>query len=286
MLQPDATLQQIRIHLNRELRRIYPEGETRSLIRLILQHFGFELSTVIKDPDRKPGSAAVAQINKIVNEISTQKPIQYILGYTHFFDLKIRLNHNVLIPRPETEEMIFRIIEQTPTPPGPVLDIGTGSGCIALALKKHFHDADVYGMEVKKEALDVARENSIHTGLAIHWIRGDILGEVPDEIRKDFRLIVSNPPYVLQEQRQEMEANVLRFEPEVAIFAPTEDPLVFYRKIAEFASYHLDRKGSVWMEVNEQLGNETAMVFRKAGFADVALLQDIHGKDRYIRINR
>lgn len=286
MLHPDASLQQIRINLNRELRRIYPEGETISLIRLIFEHLGFELPAVIGDPDRKPGPAAVAQINKIVSEIDTQKPIQYILGYTHFCDLKIRLNRQVLIPRPETEEMVFRIIERTQAPPGRVLDIGTGSGCIALALKKHFRDADVYGLEIKEGALDVARENSGHTGLAIHLIRGNILGKIPEEIRTDFGLIVSNPPYVLPGQRKEMEDNVLRFEPEDAIFAEKEDPLAFYRKIAEFGFHQLDGKGSIWVEINEQLGEETAMVFTKAGFPDVAILQDIHGKDRFIQVTR
>jgi release factor glutamine methyltransferase len=286
MLQPSATLQQTGNYLNRELRRIYPEGEAASIIRLILEHIGYDPLAPVRDPDLKPGRAAIAQINEIVSEIHTHRPIQYILGYTHFCDLKILLTNHVLIPRPETEEMVCRIIAQTGDPPGRVLDLGTGSGCIALALKKHFPRSNVFGLEISREALKVAGENSAHTGLAVTWVEGDILGEIPEALRTNFDLIVSNPPYVLESQRSAMSENVLQFEPANALFTDKENPLVFYEKIAEFASRHLSPGGSAWVEINERLGNKTAKVFRNKGFMGVNVLKDIHDKDRFIQVTR
>jgi len=286
MLKPNASLHQTRSYLYRELRGIYPDGEATSLIRLILEHLGYELSAPVREPDLKPGSRAIAQINKIVSEIHTQRPIQYILGYTHFCELKIHLNEHVLIPRPETEEMVFRIIGQMEDPPERVLDIGTGSGCIALALKNYFPRSDVFGLDASREALNVARENARHTGLSISWIEGDILREFPEEDGMDFDLIVSNPPYVLQSQRTTMQANVLQFEPGHALFVTDKDPLVFYRRIAGFAAVHLGARGSLWVEINEQLGNETARVFKNAGFRNVTVLKDIHEKERFVQVTR
>ncbi|HER10177.1 MAG TPA: peptide chain release factor N(5)-glutamine methyltransferase [Bacteroides sp.] len=286
MLQPDATLKQTESYLRRELRMIYPEGESASLIRIILEHLGYAPLVPVRDPDLNPGPAAIAQINEIVSEIHTRKPIQYILGYTFFCDLRIRLNEHVLIPRPETEEMVCRITEQTGDPPGRVLDLGTGSGCVALALKKHFPGSDVFGLDFSREALKVAEENSAQTGLEVRWLEGDMMGELPEEIQTEFDLIVSNPPYVLESQRKLMDANVLQFEPERALFADADHPLVLYERIAAFASRHLRPRGSVWVEINEKLGSETARIFQNASFSHVTVMRDIHEKDRFIQVIR
>jgi len=273
-------------YLRREIRRTYPEGETTSMIRLIMEHMGYDPRLPVSDPELRPGPSAVAQINEIVSEIHTNKPIQYILGYTFFHELKILLNEHVLIPRPETEELVYRIISETASLPLRMLDVGTGSGCIALALKHRFPEADVFGMDVSGEALKTARLNAAHHLLEVHWLQADIGGELPEEVRTDFDLIISNPPYVLESQRAAMDDNVLRFEPDRALFADRDHPLELYEKIGEFAARHLRPGGTLWVEINEQLGEETAKTIERSGLGEVTILRDIHEKERFIKATR
>ena len=286
MLQNHATLQKARIYLLQELRKNYPETESSSISRIILDHAGYPLSSYFENPDQVIGQDTLAQINEIVSEIHTGKPIQYILGYTHFCDIKIKVNNNVLIPRPETEELVYKIIDDTIRPPGRILDIGTGSGSIALALKNHFSVAEVFALDVSREALKVASENGRINGLKVNWIAGDILHETNFGERDHFDLIVSNPPYVLNSERSMMSANVLEFEPGGALFVEDSDPLVFYRAIASYSMTQLNETGSVWVEINERFGVETARLFTSAGFPHVNIIKDIHEKERFIRAKK
>lgn len=286
MLQNHATLHQIRFYLLNEIRKTYPEGESVSIVRLILDHVGYPTSVFLSDPDQVPKPATVAQINEIVSEIHTWKPIQYILGYTHFCDLKISVNENVLIPRPETEEMVHKIIAHCTRPPDHILDIGTGSGCMALALKNHFSETAAYGLDVSYEALKMATENGHSSGLEVHWIQGDIFNEATRYGTERFDLIVSNPPYVLNSERTKMNTNVLEFEPAEALFVEDSEPLVYYNTIASLSMKHLNENGLVWVEINEQFGAETALIFERAGLQHVTILKDIHEKERFIRAER
>ena len=286
MLQNHATLQKARIYLLQELRKNYPETESASISRIILDHAGYPLSLCFRDPDHVIGQDTLAQINEIVTEIHTGKPIQYILGYTHFCDMKIKVNNNVLIPRPETEELVYKIIDNSIRPPGRILDIGTGSGSIALALKKHFSVAEVSALDVSREALNVASENGRMNGLEVNWIAGNILQETNFGEEDHFDLIVSNPPYVLNSERSMMSANVLEFEPDGALFVEDCDPLVFYRAIVSYSITQLNKTGSVWVEINERFGLETARLFTSAGFQHVNILKDIHEKERFIRAKK
>ena len=286
MLQNHATLQQIRFSILQELRKIYPEGESSSILRLILDHAGYPSSVYLRDPDRVPGAGTVAQINEFVSEIHKGKPIQYILGYTHFCDIKISVNENVLIPRPETEEMVHHIIAQSSHPPDCILDIGTGSGCIALALKHQFSQATVHGFELSQAALMVASENGLVTGLEVNWFEGDILNKSTWNTDSGYDLIVSNPPYVLNSERTMMKINVLEFEPDEALFVEDSNPMLFYSAIAAFSMEHLNDNGKVRVEINEGLGAETAYVFERAGFNHVTILNDIHDKERFLRIEK
>lgn len=286
MLRNHSTLQQTRSYLNQELRKIYPEGESTSMVRLILDHIGYPTTECISNPHMEPDSATIVQINEIVSEIHTGKPIQYILGYTYFCDLKITLNKSVLIPRPETEEMVYKIIIHCFRPPIHILDIGTGSGCIALALKDRFKEATIYGLDVSRKALEVASENGVMNELDVNWIEKDIMREATLNGENGFDLIVSNPPYVLNSERAIMNDNVLDYEPVDALFVEDSDPLVFYRTIASFSKKQLNEKGTVWVEINERLGTETASLFEKAGFQHVTILKDIHEKERFIRAEK
>ena len=286
MLQNRATLKQIRFHLLGELRQIYAENESESIVRLILEHLGYNLSLTLRDPDQRSAPGVAAQINVFIAEIRSGIPIQYILGTTDFCDLPIKVNKNVLIPRPETEEMVEHIKKMSREPIQRIIDLGTGSGCIALSLKKFFPDAEVWGVDISREALLVAGENGRNNKLHVNWGYFDLLNTHPLDHWERFNLVVSNPPYVMNSERKTMAAHVLDFEPESALFVEDDDPLIFYRAIAAFCSLHLADRGEIWVEINESLGRESARLFEKEGFRKVLILKDIHDKDRYVHARR
>lgn len=286
MLPPHATITNIRHSLLQELRKAYPESESASLLQMILDHAGYPSPTFLVDPERVPGPETVAQINEIVSEIHTGKPIQYILGYAHFCDLKIRVTNKVLIPRPETEEMVTRIISSSGIPPAGILDIGTGSGCIALALKQRFSNSHVTGIDEDPEALEVASRNGRMHRLQITWRLHDILEPGGLGGGESYDLIVSNPPYVLESEKEIMDQHVLAFEPHSALFVYDPDPFLFVRAIGTCAAMHLHDGGSLWLEINERLGKESVSVLEGSGLGEVSLLKDIHGKDRFIHARK
>ena len=286
MLQNRATLKQIRFFLLSELRQIYTENESDSITRIILDHIGYPLKVTLLKPDLAPAPSVIAEINDILTELRTGKPIQYVLGYTFFCDLKIEVDKNVLIPRPETEEMVDHIVKTLSQPVHRIIDLGTGSGCIAMALKAHFPDADVWGVDLKAEALSLAARNSHLNSLQVIWKEMDLLDGDALDPNEEFDLVVSNPPYVRLSEQTSMAYNVTGFEPGSALFVKDDDPLIFFRAIASFCKAHLAGNGEVWVEFNEMLGKETAGVFKKEGFGRVQILRDIHEKERYIHASR
>jgi len=244
------------------------------------------MEETLLNPDQPPATPVIAQINDIVTELRTGKPIQYVLGYTFFCDLRIEVNSNVLIPRPETEEMVDHIIKSTIQPVSRIIDLGTGSGCIALALKAHFQDAGVWGLDFNAEVLSLAARNSRRNSLQVNWMKMDLLNQDTMDPDDRFDLVVSNPPYVRLSEQKSMAYNVTGFEPDSALFVEDDDPLIFYRAISSFCNSHLTENGEAWVEMNEMLGKETAGVFKKEGFGRVQILRDIHEKDRYIHVSR
>lgn len=287
MLQNRATLKQIRIHLLKELRQIYAENESDSICRLILEHLGYPLSMTLRDPGHIPGADVIAKIKTYVAEIRSGLPVQYILGQTYFCDLSIKVNKDVLIPRPETEEMVEHIKAMSQDAVQRIIDLGTGSGCIALALKQYFPRAKVWGVDKSRQALLVAGENGRKNKLGVIWGYLDLLNMHPKDQWEKFDLVVSNPPYVLNRERIFMAPHILDHEPESALFVDDDDdPLVFCKAIATFCSMHLAEKGELWVEINETLGKESASIFKKKGFSQVRILKDIHGKERYIHARR
>lgn len=205
-------------------------------------------------------------------------PFQHILGYTEFHGLKIIVNKHVLTPRPETSELI-EWIRSEETDVKKILDIGTGSGCIALALKKFYPKADIWAIDKSKEALDTAKENSDKTGLFINFKELDMLTEL-DEMDYDFNLIVSNPPYIMPSEKELMTKDVLEHEPHLALFVPEDDPLIYYRAVAEFA---YKCKSIVYFEINPLLYTQTSDMLKKIGFCNVEIKEDISKKPRMIR---
>ncbi|MGW8314288.1 MAG: peptide chain release factor N(5)-glutamine methyltransferase [Bacteroidales bacterium] len=281
MLPENATLQQTRSFLERELRKIHSEGEAAAISLRILEHAGYPTARLLQESSSCPGSEFLTQIKEIVTEIHTGRPIQYVLGYTYFMDLKIEVDENVLIPRPETEEMVVRILRDPSSPPSRILDLGTGSGCIALALKQYFPDATVFGLDLYPGAIKMAKRNAGLNQLDVTWIEGDMnrpLEGIPGRVD----LLVSNPPYVRESERSLMKANVLEHEPEKALFVPDDDPLQYYRSIAKIGLSLLSTGGRIWVEINEHLGDETAGLFSDHGYQQINIIRDIHEKERFI----
>jgi release factor glutamine methyltransferase len=290
MLQNRATLKQTRFSLLNELRQDYSENESESITRLILEHAGFPLSVCLLEPDKITPSSIIAQLNTIVDEIHSGRPIQYVLGQTQFCSIKVVVDERVLIPRPETEEMVYMIQSGDGQKFSRIIDLGTGSGNIALALKHHFPEAMVAGLDVSMEALALAKQNGRLNDLEVLWVEGDLLNTsvLPEqgELDKGFDLVVSNPPYVLESEKKHMEDHVLQHEPGKALFVKDKDPLLYYRAILRFCDLHLDAGGQLWVEINERFGNETATLFENAGYQQVRIQKDIHEKERFIHARK
>ena len=223
---------------------------------------------------------------KALKELNNNRPIQYITGRTHFLDTEIKVCEGVLIPRPETEELVQLIMndhhhrqyEQLS-----LLDIGTGSGCIPIVIKKRFPGFDVTAIDDSQVALDIAGKNALLNNCRINFQQADIFDHTWWDIVSSFSLIVSNPPYVLESERSLMQKNVTDYEPHEALFVSDDDPLVYYKAIGEFAFIHLLRPGSLYLEINERFGRQIKDILLSIGFDKVDVLQDIHGKDRFIR---
>jgi release factor glutamine methyltransferase len=290
MLENRATLNQLRFYLLAELRKRYSENESASVTSLILEHAGFPLSLCLREPDKITPSQVITQINHIIEEIHVGRPIQHILGNARFCELTIAVNGDVLIPRPETEALVYTILSSNDQLYSQIIDLGTGSGCIALALKKQFPEALVLGLDLSRKALSVAEQNAKLNQLDVVWMQGDLL-DIPainEQLgyKTGFDLVVSNPPYVRQSEKRLMEDQVLNYEPSQALFVDDQDPLLFYRAILAFCKTHLLEGGHLWVEINESFGKETAYLFREAGLRQVEIKKDIHEKERFIHARK
>jgi len=220
--------------------------------------------------------------NSVLIQLKTQKPIQYILGETSFYGLTFLVNEYTLIPRPETEELVQWILETNPTSSEiALLDIGTGTGCIPITLKKYLPKAIVFASDVSEKALEVATKNASMNQVDVTFLQNDILATT--RLEQQFDVIVSNPPYVRELEKKEINTNVLQFEPHLALFVADNDALLFYRKIAQLAQEYLQPNGQLFFEINQYLGTEMIALVASYGFTEIELRQDIYGNDRMLR---
>ena len=228
----------------------------------------------------------------IVAELKTGKPVQYILGHTEFYGLSFYVNPSVLIPRPETEELVEWILESQKSKVKSqndlqILDVGTGSGCIPISLKKNLPDSNVSGFDISTEALKTARKNAELNNVNVDFIEADILNwSHISNLTSQISIIVSNPPYVTVHEKLQMHSNVLDYEPHIALFVPDADPLLFYNAIADFALQNLVDGGLLFFEINENLGKQTVDLLNHKAFKNIELRQDMRGKDRMIKAER
>ena len=228
------------------------------------------------------------QLEKISDELLNHRPVQYVLGGGWFMDMKLLVNEHVLIPRPETEELVEWIIkdlEQSGNERLSLIDIGTGSGCIPIAVKRKIPQITVCAIDISDDALQVAKLNAIDLKVEVKFLNLDFLDEEEWKQLGNYDLIVSNPPYIKKSEESTMRDNVLKYEPPLALFVPNENAFIFYEAIARFSREHLKPGGNIYVEINEALGESVIEVFTKNGFSDILLKKDMQGKDRMVKAN-
>lgn len=289
------TLSELYTHIKNSLTAQFPDPKERGIVsrRIIGGITGFDGNDCILHPDRRVEVDNTA-VNNVIKRINKNEPLEYVFNSAQFVDIELYTNSNVLIPRPETEELALKICGdiksrlQSNNRVGDnslsILDIGTGSGCIPVYLAKNFPDCNYYAVDISDAALATARSNAERHGCNIHFIKADILnckdGSELYSLKVD--IIVSNPPYVLESEKALMQPNVLDYEPDTALFVPDDDPLKFYCAISNFAAGHLNNGGKLYFEINEKFGAETAQLMRSCGFQEVEVVQDLFGKDRFV----
>lgn len=265
-----------------ELESLYEKDEIRSMIYSIIEHFtGYDLIKILTYKDElKVSESELLKINFAIKDLKKERPLQQILGYCEFLDVRIEVNQHVLIPRVETEEIVQRVIKENKGRKNlKIADVCCGSGCIAIALKKAFPDANIYAYDISEEALKKSKENAEKNKEKINFFKENILKS--KEKNQEFNIIVSNPPYVRESEKGLMKNNVLLYEPHLALFVSDEDPLIFYKKILDFSNRNLAKNGKIYMEINENLGKETELLFKNFNY-QTSIIKDIRGKDRLL----
>lgn len=266
------------------------EREARALAFVVLEDaFGLSRTDIYLGKDTAFSEEDTIRLEKILRRLEQGEPVQYAIGTAQFCDLTFRVTPDTLIPRPETEELVGWVASLLPSDaPCSVLDVGTGTGCIAISLAKQFPRAQVTAWDISEGALAVARQNAQANGVAVDFRRTDVLEVVNESAASapssDALYIVSNPPYICERERTEMEAHVLDYEPASALFVPDADPLLFYRALARLGQQL--NASAVLVEINQAYGQETVRMFQSNGYSNVELRRDIYGKDRMIKAVR
>lgn len=265
-----------------ELDLLYEKGEIRSMIYSLIEHFTeFDLTKILTYKDElKVSESELLKINFAIKDLKKEKPLQQIIGYTDFLDVRIDVNEHVLIPRVETEEIVQRVINENKGRKNlKIADICCGSGCIAIALKRAFPDANLYAYDISEEALKKSKENAEKNKEKINFFKENVLES--KEKNQEFDIIVSNPPYVRESEKAFMRNNVLLYEPALALFVSDKEPLIFYEHLLKFSNQNLAKNGKIYMEINENLAKETELLFKNFNY-QTSVFKDLRGKDRLL----
>ncbi len=270
-------------YIYNSLREIYPDPEIKSISMLLMEKLtGFSRTELLLNKSTTFSAEQRIQLFSLIEKLKKNIPIQYVLGETEFYGINFLVNESVLIPRPETEELVEWIINDIKYNSAlRILDIGTGSGCIAITLKKHMPFAGVDAFDISEDALEVARSNAEKNNLSVNFMQVDILKE--NLLNQKWDVIVSNPPYIPEAEKKNMQENVLMHEPEQALFVKNDDPLIFYRKIALFALEHLKERGKIYFEIHFDAGRKMVDLLNNLNYKNVELCKDISGNDRMVR---
>ncbi len=270
-----------------KLREVYPLNEARNVFFLLMKrHLNITRVDLSLYPNREINPQKEHLLHTALEKLIDYCPIQYILGDTEFYGSTFKVNKDVLIPRPETEELVEWIIKDLNEKDKNrkevrILDIGTGSGCIAISIAKNLDNKNVLAIDISEKALVLARKNAIENKVKLHFIQADILKPIDLGIKLD--VIVSNPPYVRELEKKEMKNNVLKYEPDIALFVKDEDPLLFYDKISDLAVQNLNTNGKLYFEINQFLSKDVKTLLKEKGFNNIQIRKDMFGKDRMVK---
>jgi release factor glutamine methyltransferase len=276
------TIKEIRNYIAGELKDIYPEKEVQSLSEIVISHtLGLNRIALLCDLNRPVSLPESERIAGICSELRQGKPIQYITGETYFYNCTLKVNPDVLIPRPETEELVDLIIKENRGFKGELTDIGTGSGCIAIALAVNLPGSRITATDISSRALLTAGENARLNNVKINFIQADLFNARVTIGKAD--IIVSNPPYVRESEKMLMHRNVLDFEPHEALFVPDSDPLLYYRAILDEGSTSLNQGGKLYFEINEAMAASLSSLMKVYNYTCINIIQDINGKERIIK---
>ena len=276
-----TTLRQLLNNSRERLTPIYGAGETEWLLRTVMEHVkGWDRVELVLRADKEVSDFTIGRVNEAVDRLVAGEPVQYIYGDTYWYGMQLKVTPDVLIPRPETEELVDLIVKDNPQSDLHVLDVCTGSGCIAVALAKTLKFPEVSAIDISDVALKVASENASIQKVKIDLRKEDALA-LPD-LKDEYDIIVSNPPYVMESEKKGMDKNVLDHEPHIALFVPDSDPLKFYTAIADFAMNALKDNGRLYFELNPLTADTLADNMRKQGWNDVQLLPDMHSRIRFL----
>ena len=284
------TLNEARTVLTKELNNLYDSDELKNIVGLIIEHItNMPRMEQVKNKATFLTCTQLESLDTITERLKKNEPVQYVLGEAWFAGMKFKVNKNVLIPRPETEELVDWIIKEAMSHElraASILDVGTGSGCIPITLKKKLPQTTITAIDVCSEALFTATENAIELNTEVNFILLDFLDEEKWNELEQYDIIVSNPPYVKQSEKETMHERIITFEPHKALFVPDNDALIFYEKLCDFSLTHLKPGGSIFVEINESLGQDVMNLFQGKGFTSVEIKKDLQEKDRMVKASK
>ncbi|AQS93587.1 protein-(glutamine-N5) methyltransferase, release factor-specific [Polaribacter sp. BM10] len=278
------TLKEFKTLFREALSKTYPQTEIDSFFLILIEEkLNLKRIDTVLNPNYIIENTIEIELKNIITRLQKQEPIQYIIGNTEFYGYPFLVDKNTLIPRPETEELVSWVLEEISNEKVSILDIGTGSGCIPITLAKEQKNSNIFAIDVSNKALKVAKKNAILNNVEIGFIEQNILET--NSLPQKFNIIVSNPPYVRELEKIEIKENVLNNEPHLALFVEDNNPLLFYKKIADLAKNYLLKNGILFFEINQYLGQETVLMLKEKGFTNIILKKDYFGNDRMIKCN-
>jgi release factor glutamine methyltransferase len=266
---------------------VYGTGEAQAITNLVFEGLaGISRSDMTVHAEKIAGEKMLDLLLSSLEKIKNHIPVQHVIGFAWFYGMRFRVNEHVLIPRSETEELVLEAINYLKiSPEKKILDIGTGSGCIPISIKKHIPAAQITSVDINEDALQVAAENATANNVQVHFRKLDFLHEENWSLLSTYDIIISNPPYIPQDEEKEMDPHVTMYEPALALFVPQNDPLLFYKKIRQFADGHLKKDGKIFLEIHRSFGKKTAAIFQEEKYT-AELKKDMSGNDRMVIVNR
>lgn len=276
------TFENVKIEFQSRLNKFYDTKEIETFLDFLSEDIGISKIDVRINKNIPLSEFQKTYFFNSLQRLEKEEPIQYVRGKSDFYGYEFSVSPSVLIPRQETELLVDTIIKENKEPNLQIVDLGTGSGCIAICLAKHIANSNVFAVDISLDAIEIAKQNALEMNASVEFIQRDMCNETLYENVPNCNIIVSNPPYICTKEEVQMENNVLNFEPHLALFVPNSDPLLFYKAIAKIGLQKLQKNGKIYCEINEAYGNETIELFKNYGYTNCRIIKDLNEKDRFV----